>query len=309
MAEEKRKELNYLSESAKGQLSNWTDPSIYQGTIQEALDRIHRRINPKIVFLTQTSSIPYGFAFKEAWKQAYPKEEPPKFLTIDVKEVRKLTGHSEQDNAKYNFENRSRLVAEDIIRKVRRKLDLYGVKEGDRVLVLDEHYPDEGQAPVDKDRYTQMGTIGIAKKIVQQAAEKTGKNIGVTYSYFANKRLEGGSYGPWVRGGYSESYSPTRRYSGKEERDISKSNIAYLKNLGREAGIRLHREAQKKKSLEQRLSAIIGIVGFGSSTFFLGSNITGNAIGTLSQSSGNFIGIVLFLVGIVSALFYFKSKK
>jgi hypothetical protein len=64
-----------------------------------------------------------------------------------------------------------------------------------------------------------------------------------------------------------------------------------------------------KKSLEQRLSAIITIVGIGASLFFLSSNVTGNAIGNISRSSGSWIGIILFVIGLVGAVWYFKSKK
>ena len=65
----------------------------------------------------------------------------------------------------------------------------------------------------------------------------------------------------------------------------------------------------KKQVLEQRLSAIIGIGGFLGSIFFLGSSVTGNAIGNLGKSSGSWLGMVLFLVGIAGVFWYFRSKK
>jgi hypothetical protein len=50
--------------------------------------------------------------------------------------------------------------------------------------------------------------------------------------------------------------------------------------------------------------AIIGILG---GIFFLSSNITGNVIG-LNQTSSNWIGIVLFIIGIIGAFAYFKRR-
>ena len=39
--------------------------------------------SPDYIFLTGTSSIPYGFAIKEAWKRRFPTEQTPKFSRID----------------------------------------------------------------------------------------------------------------------------------------------------------------------------------------------------------------------------------
>lgn len=68
-------------------------------------------------------------------------------------------------------------------------------------------------------------------------------------------------------------------------------------------------EAQKKKSLEQRVSGATAILGIASSLFFLSSNVTGNAIGNLSKSSESWLGIILFVIGLIGAVGYFKSKK
>jgi hypothetical protein len=85
-----------------------------------------------------------------------------------------------------------------------------------------------------------------------------------------------------------------------------------LKEIGREAGEELHteleQEAQKKKSLEQRVSLVIAIAGLVSIFFFLGSGITGNAVGNLNNNSGAYIGIILFLIGLLGIVVYFKRK-
>jgi len=56
-------------------------------------------------------------------------------------------------------------------------------------------------------------------------------------------------------------------------------------------------------------AAIIGIAGIATSLFFLGSNVTGNAIGSLSKSSGSWIGIVLLAIGLISGFFWMKNRK
>jgi len=64
----------------------------------------------------------------------------------------------------------------------------------------------------------------------------------------------------------------------------------------------------KQKSLEQKVSSVIAITGLFSSMFFLSAEITGNVVGSLSKSSGNIIGLVLFIVGILAAVFYFRRR-
>lgn len=97
----------------------------------------------------------------------------------------------------------------------------------------------------------------------------------------------------------------------KEPRQRKRA-IAYindLKQLGREAGEELHAQIERQQSLEQTLSATTAILGIGASIFFIGSNLTGNAIANMSSSATNIIGTILFLVGIAGAFFYFKGKK
>jgi hypothetical protein len=64
----------------------------------------------------------------------------------------------------------------------------------------------------------------------------------------------------------------------------------------------------EKKNLEGKVGATTAIIGLLGSILFLSSNFTGNAIGNISRSSGNWIGVVLFLVGIAGGLLYFRRK-
>ena len=54
------------------------------------------------------------------------------------------------------------------------------------------------------------------------------------------------------------------------------------------------------------VGAFIGLIG---SILFLSSNLTGNVIGSsLSQTSTNWIGGALFVIGLIGAFVYFKRK-
>jgi hypothetical protein len=66
---------------------------------------------------------------------------------------------------------------------------------------------------------------------------------------------------------------------------------------------------KKKKSLEQKVSSVIAIVGIDASLFFLGSSVTGNAIVNLSKSSSNFVGVILLSIGLINVFFCLKNRK
>jgi hypothetical protein len=64
-----------------------------------------------------------------------------------------------------------------------------------------------------------------------------------------------------------------------------------------------------RKSLEQKVSSVIAIAGILSSFFFLGSSITGNAIGNISKTSGSWLGIGLLVLGLIAGFFWLKNRK
>ena len=52
--------------------------------------------------------------------------------------------------------------------------------------------------------------------------------------------------------------------------------------------------------------AIVGILG---GIFFLSSNITGNVIGNMTNSTSNFLGSVLLVIGIIGGFFWLRSRR
>jgi len=68
-----------------------------------------------------------------------------------------------------------------------------------------------------------------------------------------------------------------------------------------------HRKRKFRSKLETTAatSSIISLLG---GIFFLSSNLTGNVIGNMTNSTSNWIGGILFAVGLIGAFVYFKKK-
>ena len=116
-------------------------------------------------------------------------------------------------------------------------------------------------------------------------------------------------------------------------RPIAMSPIDYHPEdySGRALGVRLeglpkkkgkgnyyYHHPQKKSTTEDRgqtegglrkvVPSVIAIAGVLGGLFFLSSNITGNAIANVSQSSGNMLGAILLVVGLVAGFLWIKKK-
>jgi hypothetical protein len=366
-------EFNLLGVEDKEILERWARSPFVEAGLHIALKRVHRD-KPKVVFLTQTSSIPFGFALKEAYKTAYPGDKPPRFLTVDVKPIRSWSenydlqeeiyrqcppeklkgairnmglrvGHNRgesrselekiyspdnkdlsmfhviellryggEDFNRYFYdrlEERAERSAPAIVKKVSEKLRKYDVKKGDSVLIMDEMMKDKEKKG---GRYVNLGTVGIIDRVLREAGSQLNEDIEVDHAYISVKGLPTRGLGPWV-GAPANTYAPwkdgkfppIRRFEDKEEREASKSNIDYLKDLGRKAGEEM---VQKEKAdLEGKVGAFIGIGGLLISLVFLSPNFTGNVISSLSLKTSNLFGVLLFLIGITGAFFSFRKRR
>lgn len=68
---------------------------------------------------------------------------------------------------------------------------------------------------------------------------------------------------------------------------------------------------KRKDPLEVKVEGVAAVLGIGgalSSIFFISSSATGNVIADTANSSLGFMGIGLFIIGLASALFYFKKN-
>ena len=69
------------------------------------------------------------------------------------------------------------------------------------------------------------------------------------------------------------------------------------------------RKDKRKETLEDKVTSTIAIASLAISILFMSSSITGNVISSLNQTSSNFMGGVLFLIGIIAAFVYFRKSK
>jgi len=90
---------------------------------------------------------------------------------------------------------------------------------------------------------------------------------------------------------------------GLPEQGISEAASELLEEIETERGKR------GRKSHLEATTAAAAIIGFLGAIFFLSFNITGNAIGNLTNSTSNIISVIFLLVGIVGAILYFKNKS
>lgn len=71
------------------------------------------------------------------------------------------------------------------------------------------------------------------------------------------------------------------------------------------------REEINEIGLERQVFGIVSIISFLGALFFISFNLTGNSIGNLSNENLSlyWIGIGLFVLGLVFAFMFFKNKK
>lgn len=300
----------------------------------------HDKVKPDYIFLTDTSAVPFGWLFKNTWREMYPGEKVPKFYRSGIsKNTRQLEskpgifGTPGGCNPYFNIDKWRPILEK---RFERMKLD-----KSKTVLVYDEggssRLREEGgvhNVSAGFERYKYMNwyhseTARINVRALKELGFKEvwsdgGSGSLMGYTGDLNWRLT-----PEEIEKMAEfPVKPTRKFWTQkgENIDISKTGVGIteknpvlrkaalnyihdLKLIGKEAGIEGRKELEKKKKLEQIVSGVVGVGGVLGSLFFLGSGVTGNAIGNISQSSSSWIGIVLFLVGMAGALFYFRIKK
>lgn len=108
----------------------------------------------------------------------------------------------------------------------------------------------------------------------------------------------------------SEKYAPSRQAS-----TLGRANKEYASNRKKdlEKGRRIKRASKGEwHGLEGRfryVSLTLGVGGILGSIFFFSNKFTGNAVATNISSQNSFIGSILFFVGIVGLLLYFKSRR
>jgi len=104
---------------------------------------------------------------------------------------------------------------------------------------------------------------------------------------------------------------------GKEVHYLTLNQILYGGVYrGRDGGKKPHKEGHyikirfelPRNSPTNQLPAITAFFALLGSLFFIGSSLTGNAIGSLSKNSSSMTGVLLFFLGIINTFIYLRKK-
>lgn len=232
--------------------------------IKNIVKQWDEKAKPDYVFLTETSSILYGYPIKEAWKKAYPGEKIPKFYRIDSYPFRQRKVNRDDPDLDAFFKKRIK-------------------KKNPKILIYDEHsYDDDdkynprggedcSQTPEEKMEYTGKLMLFLKKKHHTQDLEKfPGLSLRRVAEYMTNfleknkingeiwgsdqNLLNGGIrplYGEYSRSPTSKTYRYSNRDYTPDERILSR-NIEYISiplEKRFRASIVRHPE-QRKRALE-----------------------------------------------------------
>lgn len=274
------------------------ESKIFLDRLKRGITDLHKLL-PRALIFTQTSAANRAFLIKEAFRTAFSDDEMPVFLTVNPKSIRY---------------SRSSKKVDGLAREIKQKLIRYGISEGE-IVVIDEFPMDDGPPIKDgRGRYEDPrsgSSLKIATDIVRKAASSINSKIKVhSYNFMPlsqwNPNL---TYGPWIK--YYDGTSRDRQYSQAKtpsEIETSQRNIAYLRTLGKRIGADI-RKAQKRFCLENKVVLWITPLGLISGAIIFSAGITGNVIGSLNKTSSNWIGGVLFIIGLVAAMIYFKRRR
>lgn len=226
----------------------------YLALVDKNLEKLHS-LNARFIFLTLSSSVPYGVMLKEAYKAKYGDETVPYFLTVDAKPIRKFTNK--------NPDVTEEMLWTKLIDDAAEKLQSYGVKNGDVILLMDETEPDWSNYGIssEADLYKYTGnllldkrrTIGISREILQKALEKIGIEAKLEFRYIASNRIrEKANEGivGWAQDIGGTGIIKARKCQGKLEKKFSRINLGFLKKAGRWKEDQVKREYERFQFLK-----------------------------------------------------------
>ena len=312
---------------------------------KENIKGLHNSYHPEAIFMTQTSATLYGWAIKEAWKEAWPDEKIPKIFTINVRpiathqgeplipgttqykealksqkewyreraehhEMEKYMKKAEEEAKRYNQKrDRPNKDWPEFIKlknTVKSKLSKYNIKGN--IAIIDEMEQGLSFGPDDK----------LMQKLKPSGHHRQSSRTLIA-SYWAVKSAaeELGTYKRVLTLGLGESQEkegPWRRRmfndSGYERVNTTKDRKRVKERISefKRFGELMGKEISQGK-LEEKVGVFIALPSLVLSLIFLQSNITGNAIANITHQSSNVIGVVLFIVGVVGSFLYFKRGR
>lgn len=307
-------------------------------SVKKVLEKWHK-IHPDYIFATETAAIPPSYIIKEAWKKAYPNEKIPAFYRIDpvvfgseIFSDRPPSVRWEEATKKYFKERIKKDNAKIIVYDEHYLLDpklffFKGKQIGHEVgrvtlrLTAEDMNKCYAVGYINKkpgkiylagwDTLLPFLYIDDVPKLNQTHEYRpTSKLLANHRQYMEDKsqdeKVFWNEYLERKKKGIKEKINLTGRIVRyPEQRERARGYITDLKKIGREAG----EELAQSKNLENKVLSVIAIAGFWAGIFFLSPIVTGNAVGNLNQTSSNWIGGILFIVGLISAFVYFRRRK
>jgi len=85
--------------------------------------------------------------------------------------------------------------------------------------------------------------------------------------------------------------------------------MRWFKNIFNSEGSKRESLASKKEVKPGDMALSLAVVAFIFGVLLSSSNLTGNAIGNLSQTTSNWIGVGIFAIGLVGIFVYLKKKS
>ena len=279
------------------------------------------KFNPQYVILDESSAVPIGFMLKEAWRQAYPDEKPPMFYRINPRRLQQLKGQARRvDYLEFQkkIENEEGLKFDPENKKFdeeKKRISNYFKQRiknpNSRIFIYDEETVTGDSPGIVADMLTNPETYGLDKDIKSKEVRMT--QPGYTkgkFKHYAYPDVEGVGV---ISRNYRVTEKPTcdsRELAYPVRSDPGASaNIAYLKQIGKEAGQEILRASKNKKVLEQKVCEVAAMLTFALSLFFIDSNLTGNAITNTTIKSSNFIGAGLIIISLISGFFAWRGRK
>ena len=234
-----------------------------------SIEQLHELYKPEVIFLTQTGSTLYGWAIKEIYKEAWPEENVPKILTINVNPMKYRNGSSGESDANPDEPGRLKIdengqeflaIQQDVMDKLKNfkitgNIAVIDEARGFTIKLTRRDILGNGGVghPVFEPSATSLksepgyydsaggGSLGGAYTIIKTAAHKLGLSAKVACLGLGGLERETG--GPWIRKG--EGGLVYEKVKGEDERKSSQKRIEELKAWGRSVGKAIAEQSRK----------------------------------------------------------------
>ncbi|MEK6940294.1 MAG: hypothetical protein AABW49_00130 [Nanoarchaeota archaeon] len=224
--------------------------------------------HPHAIIIAQKTAGPYEGLITEAYKAAWPKEEPPRILKIDIQKHHKIPKKDISNSDYWKKTPHLFSLVEDVKKKIKKT-------NNGKIFVVDENSK-EGT-----DLFNPETTIGLASYIVKKASEQLGKTHHVIP--------------------HNISQIPI-----KNDKHYQIQDIEFYKAVGKVVGKQIKIENDKKKRDFEGIIGVIIILGIGILLF--SQNITGLAVANVDSGHDGNALLFLIVIVLVGLFLWTRNK-